>query len=181
MSFRSQLLTSAVLLILAAGAIGQAALLERGKRQPTQTEPAASGSSATTASVFDTSALYTLINAHRKEQALAPLSPHPLLEKSANLKALDMVEHGYFSHEDVQNRESWYLFEEAGYTFSEAGENLAFNLNTPYQVLNEWIKSEKHNAELLGARYEHMGLASQCIEGVNAVSNCVVVLHLGVQ
>ncbi len=129
---------------------------------------------------LEAEAIYLLINAHRKDQKLAPLEINPQLEKSAQLKLADMITNKYYRHADEANTEPWHFFRQSGYSFTSAGENLSFNLNTPWQVTSNWIQSTTHNEQLLNETYKHMGLAIDCTTFAQyADGGCIVVLHLG--
>lgn len=129
---------------------------------------------------FSLDKLYSLINAYRREKKLSILKAHPLLEKSAHNKLMDMFERQYWTHLDPQGRPSWYLFETAGYSYAHAGETISTGNTTPWQVFSAWKESATHEAELLDARYEHMGAAVDCeTYKSGGVASCVVVLHLG--
>lgn len=129
---------------------------------------------------FDRQALYLFINAHRKDNKLGTLRVSPLLELSAQAKIDDMLANNYFRHEDVQNQQSWYLFNNVGYNYKLAGENISFSHNTPWRVFEGWLNSPTHNEQLLLADYEDMGIASDCSSLAEYIGDsCVVVLHLG--
>jgi len=123
--------------------------------------------------------LYSLINAHRRENHLSPLQANPSLEKSAALKIDDMNANQYWRHQDKQEVESWYLFRQAGYGYQLAGENLGFAVTSEWQVFADWVASPTHNLQLLEPEYEDMGLATDCVTYTKlAGGGCLVVLHL---
>lgn len=148
---------------------------------PTPAEqPSVLGS--TTHSDFTSDKLYSLINAYRREKNLGLLRAHVSLEQTAALKLADMQQRKYWTHSDPQGRESWYLFEQVGYRYAQAGENLSFGYNTAWQVFTAWQESPEHNTELLNPTYEHMGVAIDCQNyQENNMKSCAVVLHLGRQ
>lgn len=126
--------------------------------------------------------LYSLINGYRRENRLSALNAHRALEHSAALKLADMQQNKYWTHKDKEGRESWYLFEQVGYHFEKAGENLSFGHTTEWKIFEEWRKSPEHNAQMLELEYEHMGLAADCTSYAQASKKtCVVVLHLAKQ
>lgn len=180
--FKHHAIITVVLLIISIGVLLQLHATQFNHR--TDTDQALESTTilgVNSANSFDTDVLYTLINAHRKEHSLAPLQVHPSLEVSAERKVGDMIEHEYFAHDDQLKRKSWYFFKEAGYEYTVAGENLAFNVNTPWQVLTAWSESAKHNEEMLNAQYVDMGIAADCQKTARATQNCIIVLHLGKQ
>lgn len=126
--------------------------------------------------------LYSLINGYRRENRLSALKVHRALEQSAASKLSDMQQNHYWTHKDTQGRESWYLFEQIGYHFEKAGENLSFGYTTEWKVFEEWKASPVHNAQMLEPEYEHMGLAADCSSyAQGSKKTCIVVLHLGKQ
>lgn len=123
--------------------------------------------------------LYSLINAFRKEQNLPQLLRHPALENSAYAKNQDMIENQYWRHQDRESLESWYLIEQSGYHYQTAGENLAFAARSEWQVLDDWLNSPTHRAQLEKPEYRHMGLAIDCETYAKlAGGGCLVTLHL---
>lgn len=132
--------------------------------------------------VIDRTTLYSLINAHRKEHNFSELQVHAALEQSSSKKLQEMIAEKYWQHENRAGKTSWYLFEQSGYHYTDAGENLSFGNNSAWNVFNAWVNSPDHNAQMLTASYENMGAAADCgtYKEVGEI-NCVVVLHLGKQ
>lgn len=124
---------------------------------------------------FDIERLYLLINAYRQQHEQSPLTTDSRLERSAQLKIEEMIEDGYFGHQDDRETESWHLFRLAGYHFRFAGENLSFGYNSPWTVFDAWTQSPEHNDQMLQTDYRDMGLAVDCQD----FDQCLVVLHLG--
>ena len=123
--------------------------------------------------------LYSLINAYRKENNLSPLRANVALEKSAAAKNADMVENQYWRHQDVEGLESWYLVKQAGYNYQKVGENLAFAAQSEWQVFQDWVESQTHNAQLLDENYQDMGVAFDCQSySKYAKGGCLITLHL---
>lgn len=136
----------------------------------------------TSSTKIDAQKIYSLINAHRKEQNLSVLRTHSSLEQSSRKKIEDMIAQHYWQHENPQGVMDWQIFERSGYHYATAGENLSFGNNTPWEVFSAWVASPTHNEQLLNSEYEDMGLAYDCntYKELGDVS-CVVVLHLGKQ
>jgi len=128
---------------------------------------------------FDTNKLYRLISEYRKEQKLHTLFVNRTLEESAQRKLSDMIEKKYFRHADMNQYESWYLFNASGYDYTFAGENLSSGHNTPWQVFDAWVNSDVHNQQLLKPEYLDMGLAINCeTYEIRKQPACIVVLQL---
>ena len=124
--------------------------------------------------------LYNLLLSYRKEQKLPPLTISKKLEQSAQLKINDMIEKKYYQHNDQNNIQSWYFFNQVGYYYTKAGENLAFAATSPWQVFTDWQNSPTHNQQLLDPKYQNVGLAIDCQTFAEYYQGgCLVVLHLG--
>ena len=124
--------------------------------------------------------LYQLISGFRSEQNLPNLQVNRKLEASAQLKLSEMIANHYYRHEDTTGQQSWHFFKQVNYHYVSAGENLAFNINTPWQVLDSWQQSSTHRAQLLNPNYTDMGIAVDCQAlAAYADGGCITVLHLG--
>lgn len=131
---------------------------------------------------IDVSSLYSLINAHRKEKQLSSLRVNQALELSSRKKLEDMRVHNYWRHENTQGVMDWSIFDQSGYHYSVAGENLSFANNSAWSVFDSWVNSPIHNEQLLKAEYEDMGVAIDCENyRESGEKKCAVVLHLGRQ
>jgi hypothetical protein len=71
------------------------------------------------------------INHDRSALGLAPLSTNPVLEYAATLKAADMVAYNYFAHISPTGTPLWHWLDQAGYTFTYAGEQLIADATHP--------------------------------------------------
>jgi uncharacterized protein YkwD len=112
-------------------------------------------------------AVLCLINHVRAEHNEAPLKTSPELERAAAEHSNELVELDYFAHVSpsgltpVQRiRETGYIpGPEFGYVI---GENLAWgtlNLSTPRSIVNAWVASPGHLANILEAQYQETGIA----------------------
>lgn len=122
--------------------------------------------------------LATLTNEVRQKNSLPALAVSPLLTQTAQLKAEDMASKGYFAHHSPEGRSPWYWFNLVGYQYLFAGENLAVNFSDSEQVTEAWMKSPRHQANLVGKVYTEMGtgIASGRYKGRDTV---YVVQHYG--
>lgn len=97
------------------------------------------------------------INTERIKANLKVVKINPILVKTATLKACDMKNNNYFSHDDLQGKKSWHYFTENGYNGGTAGENLARGIRDDY-VTDRWMASETHKAIILGSSYKEVGI-----------------------
>jgi len=112
-----------------------------------------------------------LTNTERTNQSLGTLTRSAVLDKAAQLKAEDMATHGYFAHNSPDGLTPWYWFDQAGYNFVYAGENLAVHFTDSENVIDAWMNSPGHRANILGSNYSEIGVgtAKGVFEGYDTV------------
>lgn len=71
----------------------------------------------------------------------------------------DMATLNYFSHTSADGRTLGTRVTAAGYTWQAVGENIAAGYGSVQQVVDGWMTSDGHCANLMGANFVHMGLA----------------------
>jgi len=110
------------------------------------------------------SVVVDLSNTDREKNELAFLSVNEILTEAAQLKANDMAEKSYFSHNSPTGITPWYWFKQAGYNFRRAGENLAVHFSDSIAVERAWMNSPTHRANILNENFTEVGVATA--EGV---------------
>jgi hypothetical protein len=110
------------------------------------------------------SLLVDLANKDRAGQSLTVLTPNPLLEAAARMKAEDMAAKGYFAHQGPGGEKPWYWMSRAGYRYLYAGENLAIDFVNSEDVEIAWMNSPGHRANILNGYFTEIGIATA--EGV---------------
>jgi len=112
-----------------------------------------------------------LTNDERGEAAIQPLQRNATLDEAARLKAQHMATNEYFSHYSPDGVSPWYWFKEAGYTYAHAGENLAIHFTDSSEVVEAWMKSPTHRANIVNAQYAEIGVgtAKGTYEGFDTV------------
>lgn len=117
-------------------------------------------------------------NQVRDDYGLATLKVNPKLSKAAKLKVEDMFECQYWNHISPKGVHPWYWFEQVGYKYSDAGENLAKNFHTTDDAILAWMNSVGHRENILYERYREVGFAVK--EGqLNGKKSLVVVALYG--
>ncbi len=104
-------------------------------------------------------ALFDLTNQEREGLGLSPLKENTKLDEVAYQKAKDMLDNGYFAHSSPTGINPWYWFKNVGYHYQAAGENLAIGFIDSNEVLDAWIKSPSHRANLLSPNFKEIGIA----------------------
>ncbi len=104
--------------------------------------------------------LVDLTNKDRAHNDLKTLALNDTLVEAATLKAQDMAEKSYFAHTSPEGVTPWHWFNEAGYNFLYAGENLAVNYEESIDVDNAWMNSPSHRANILNKNFTEIGIAT---------------------
>ncbi len=105
-------------------------------------------------------ALVDLTNVSRSDNELPDLTRSPLLDEAARQKAEDMAQEGYFSHDSPEGVTPWYWFKKVGYQYAYAGENLAVHFSDSEDVVNAWMDSPGHRANILNNHYTEIGIGT---------------------
>jgi hypothetical protein len=105
-------------------------------------------------------ALVDLTNVNRTSNNVSTLSISSVLEAAAQMKANDMAKKGYFAHTSPEGLEPWHWFEQSGYDYAYAGENLAVNFSDSIDVEAAWMKSPTHRENILNGKFTEIGIAT---------------------
>lgn len=119
-----------------------------------------------------------LTNQKRLESGLSPLTLNGKLNEAAQRKAGDMFAFNYWSHNSPSGRNPWSFFQEVGYKYLYAGENLARDFMNSSSVVDAWMNSPTHRDNILNSHYQETGLA--VVNGtLNGVETTLVVQLFG--
>jgi uncharacterized protein YkwD len=111
---------------------------------------------ATNISVGD---VFAITNQERASNSVSALALSSQLNAAATAKANHMFTHNYWAHVAPDGTTPWSLMYSAGYNYSAAGENLAKNFNTSAGVVNGWMNSATHRANMLNGAFTEVGFA----------------------
>lgn len=100
----------------------------------------------------------SLVNAERAKYGLKPMIAKEDLTKVAQVKAQDMYQSRYFSHTSPNYGSPFDMLRKFGISYSAAGENIAMGQKTPEQVMQDWLNSPGHRANILNANYNEIGV-----------------------
>lgn len=100
----------------------------------------------------------TLVNKERANAGLSPLTMDESLRKVARIKSTDMRTNGYFSHTSPTYGSPFDMMKQFGISYTAAGENIAQGYTTPEQVVNGWMNSSGHRANILSSEFTHIGV-----------------------
>lgn len=99
-----------------------------------------------------------LVNTIRTQNGLGTLSGNWELSRVARYKSQDMHDRGYFSHTSPTYGSPFDMMRSFGITYRSAGENIAKGYRTPEEVVNGWMNSEGHRANILNASFTQIGV-----------------------
>ena len=99
-----------------------------------------------------------LVNAERAAQGLHPLGVDHNLATAARDHSEDMGLQGYFSHTSLDGRTVPDRITAAGYSYNTYGENIAGGQSTPEDVIDAWMSSSGHRANILNSNFCDIGV-----------------------
>ena len=99
-----------------------------------------------------------LVNDIRKQNGLSPLTANWELSRVARYKSQDMVDNRYFAHNSPTYGTPFEMMRAFGLSFRTAGENIAYSYATPRKVVDGWMNSSGHRANILNASYKQIGV-----------------------
>ncbi len=127
---------------------------------PEQNEkPDNSGNNSVSGSIENASyvnEVIRLVNIERNKVGLASLTTDSNLNKASSTRAKEIVRS--FSHTRPDGRSCFTALSDIGYSYSSAGENIAYGQSSPSEVVNAWMNSEGHRANILGTQFTKIGV-----------------------
>ncbi|GAB6159203.1 hypothetical protein JCM39194_24030 [Desulfotomaculum varum] len=99
-----------------------------------------------------------LVNSERAKYGLQPLKAKQDLTEVAMLKAQDMYKNKYFSHTSPTYGSPFDMMKKYGIYYTAAGENIAMGQRTAAQVMQDWMNSPGHRANILNSNYNEIGV-----------------------
>lgn len=99
-----------------------------------------------------------LVNAERVKAGLAPLQVDLNLSRVARLKAEDMRDKNYFSHDSPTYGSFVEMIRRFGIPYRTAGENIAAGYRSPEAVVAAWMASPGHKSNILNPAFTRIGV-----------------------
>ena len=100
----------------------------------------------------------SLTNRERAKYGLPALSENWELSRVARYKSQDMHDRHYFSHTSPTYGSPFEMMRAFGLSYRSAGENIAMGYRTPAAVVEGWMNSEGHRANILNASFTRIGV-----------------------
>lgn len=103
--------------------------------------------------------LHNLANQEREKAGLVSLNLNANLSEAAKAKAEHMMANNYWDHYAPDGTTPWSFIVASGYEYKVAGENLAKGFSYSSDVVNGWMNSPTHKANVLHGSYTDVGYA----------------------
>jgi uncharacterized protein YkwD len=151
----------------AAGSPGSRSI-DRAYHYDAQQAEAAASAVASTMSDTEKQTALNLINAARAKPrtcgtksypAAPPVNWNLLLEQAAQRHSDDMAARNFFSHTGSDGSNPATRISATGYSWWSLGENIAAGYTSVQAVIDAWLKSPGHCANIMSSRFKDIGLA----------------------
>ena len=101
-------------------------------------------------------AVVELVNAERAKAGLSPLSVHEGVAEAANTRAHEIK--NTFSHTRPDGSSFSTVLTQAGISYRSVGENIAYGQSSPEAVMQSWMNSSGHRANILNRDFTSIGV-----------------------
>lgn len=105
----------------------------------------------------DEQEVFNLINTQRKNNGLAALNIDNKVQNVARIKAQDMVDNNYFSHNSPIYGSPFDMLKSFKVSYNTAGENIAGNSSNS-DAVTAWMNSSGHKANILNSSFNYTGI-----------------------
>lgn len=99
-----------------------------------------------------------LTNRERTRAGLRALSVDPALTTAAQTYSADMAARAFYSHTSPEGSQPWDRAAAAGSRMRAIGENIACGQRSPAEVVEGWMNSPGHRANILKPDFTHIGI-----------------------
>lgn len=101
--------------------------------------------------------MLAIVNQERSDAGCGPLTWNDELAAAARLHSADMARRDYFDHTSLDGRSPFDRMEAQGYG-RPGGENIAAGQRSPESVMDSWMNSPGHRANILNCDYRALGV-----------------------
>ncbi|MFF0213668.1 CAP domain-containing protein [Streptomyces vinaceus] len=109
-------------------------------------------------------AVLTLVNQERAQAGCGPVRANPPLAALATAFSKDMATRGFFDHTDPDGNSPWDRATKAGLS-GLGGENIARGQGDAQAVMNAWMNSPGHKANILNCEFRTLGVGVYLADG----------------
>ncbi|MFF2658279.1 CAP domain-containing protein [Kitasatospora sp. NPDC058032] len=121
-------------------------------RPSATTKPGGSSNGSIAQQVVD------LVNVQRSQAGCGPLTVDARLTTAAQVHSDDMADRSFFDHASPEGYHADHRIEAAGYRWSTWGENIARGQKDPAAVMESWMNSPGHRANILNCSFKQIGV-----------------------
>src|SRR5215212_7780898 len=108
---------------------------------------------------IDVATVVAVMNEYGTEQGLEPLSENARLMQAAQDRMRHMEELGYWSHSAPDGMSPFVWVMARDYAYSAAAENLAAGFETAHLLVDSWMESPGHRANIMTPEFSDCGIA----------------------
>ena len=101
-----------------------------------------------------------LVNIEREKAGIPKLSENNELNRIARTKSQDFINNNYFGHNSPTYGSPFEMLRTLRVEFTAAGENIASGQRTATEVMNSWMNSTEHRANILNPTYNKIGVGA---------------------
>ena len=113
-------------------------------------------STSTSSNAAFTKEVLRLVNIERAKEGLSQLTTNSTLEKAAYIRSQEIKQS--FSHTRPNGSSFSTILKEMNISYQAAGENIAYGQKTPEAVVNAWMNSSGHRANIMSKNYNKLGV-----------------------
>lgn len=114
-------------------------------------------SDAAASMTADEKEVFNLINKERQNNGLSALKVDSEVQRVARIKAEDLVNNNYFSHQSPTYGSPFDMLKSFKISYKTAGENIAGNSSNSSAV-SAWMNSSGHRANILNGNFNYTGI-----------------------
>ncbi|MEW2132209.1 CAP domain-containing protein [Streptomyces sp. NPDC005435] len=132
--------------------------------KPAEKDPSASASAVVAPQAEAEAQVLALVNQERAKVGCEPVTANSSLTKLAEAFSSDMAARDFFDHTDPDGATPWDRASDAGIT-GLGGENIARGQIDPAAVMDAWMNSPGHRANILNCDFKTLGVGVHFGEG----------------
>ncbi|NEA45402.1 CAP domain-containing protein, partial [Streptomyces sp. SID10815] len=128
------------------------------KPQPRPTRTATGAPPAQPAPAGTVAQVIALVNQERSKAGCGPVTDDSRLDAAAQAHSDDMAARNFFEHTNPDGKDPGDRITAAGYRWSTYGENIARGQQSPESVMDSWMNSPGHRANILNCAFKNLGV-----------------------
>lgn len=144
------------------GASGTGSLLDgtgsTGSGSSNGTSTGGTSTSGSTTTTTDANRILELVNTERTSRGFTALARNDQLDDAAVAQATDMRDNKFFDHTGSDGSNVGTRATAAGYTWSAIGENIGSGSVSPEAMMDLWMNSDGHRANILSPNFTELGV-----------------------